>query len=105
MKITIRTKEVDLTSPLNQYINQKIGSLSRFVKSFDKEGVAEIWLEISRTTKHHRQGKVFRAEANLRLPGKILRAESENWDIRIAIDQIKDKMQREIKKYKELTRR
>lgn len=105
MKINTRAKYLDLTPPINQYLEQKIGSLARFIKSFDKDGVAEIWLEISRTTKHHRRGKVFRAEADLRLPGKILRVESENCDIRVAIDQIKDKLQREIKKYKELIRK
>ena len=101
MKINTRTKDLDLTPSIRTYIDQKIGSLSRFVKSFDKEGLVEIWLEISRTTKHHRRGNVYRAEADLHLPGKILRAESENWDMRVAIDEIKDKLQREIKKYKE----
>ena len=33
---------------------------------------------------------------------KILRAEHSDWDIRVAIDKVKDKLQQEIKKYKEI---
>jgi len=37
----------------------------------------------------------------LDLPGKVLRAEHEDWDARVAVDQMKDKLKREIIKYKE----
>ena len=102
MKINLKATELDLTPALREYIERKIDSLSRFLKRWDAEGAVEIWVEVARTTRHHHKGNVFRAEADLRLPGKVLRAEDEDRDIRTAIDRIKDKLKREIEKYKEL---
>lgn len=100
MKIILTSTNLDLTPSLKNYIEIKFGSLSRFVKRFDKEGAAEIRIEVSRTTRHHRKGSVFRAEADLRLPGKMLRAEARNRDIRLAINEVKDELQLQIRKYR-----
>lgn len=102
MKINLKATGLDLTPALREYAEQKIGSLEKFVKRWDAEGVVEVWVEVGRITKHHHKGDVFRAEADLRLPGKVLRAEDEDWDIRAALDRLKDKLKREIEKYKEL---
>ena len=99
MKITIK-KTFDLTPSLSLYIENKLAPLAKFVKHFDETGEAQIWLEISRTTRHHRKGDVFMAAADLRLPGKILRGEAEAENIRKAIDLAKQELQSEITKYK-----
>jgi len=39
-------------------------------------------------------------DANLDLPGEVLRAEEDSNDVRAAIDAVKDKLKREIEKYK-----
>lgn len=102
MVINIKATNLKLTPAIEDYINQKIErDLAKFVRRLDEKGAAKLFIEIARTTRHHKQGDVFRAEADLRLPGKVLRAEAEEWDIRVAVDQIKDELQREIKKYKE----
>lgn len=100
MKINVKVSGFDLTPSLSVYIEDKLGSLSKLIKRFDEEGVAELWLDLSRTTRHHHKGKVFRAEADLRLPKKILRAQKEAGDIRAAIDMLKDMLHLEINKYK-----
>ncbi|MBI5147554.1 MAG: ribosome-associated translation inhibitor RaiA [Parcubacteria group bacterium] len=100
MKISIKGTNLDLTPAISEFIELKIGSLSRFIGAFDEKGVVEVKVEIQRTTKHHRRGDVFRAEANLRLPKKILRAEHSDADIRTAIDFVKNKLKLEIEKYK-----
>ena len=75
--------------------------LAKFVKAFDREGVVELKLEVSRTSNHHRKGdEVFMAAADLRLPGKILRGEASASDIRKAIDEVRDILHMEIEKYK-----
>jgi len=77
--------------------------LDKFIsKKFEEKGEIKVEIEIARLTKHHRQGDVFYAEANIHLPRKILRAEHSDWDVRVAIDKVKDKLQQEIKKYKEV---
>jgi len=101
MKISIKATNLDSTPALKEYVEDKIGALGKFIKRWDLEGAVEIWLEVGRTTKHHNKGDVFRAEADLRLPGKILRAEEQDSDVRVAIDRVRDKLKREIEKYKE----
>ena len=99
MKINIK-KTTDITQSLRIYIEEKLEPLAKFVQRFDETGEAAIWLEISRTTKHHKKGEVFKAAADLRLPGKILRAEEYAIDIRTAIDQARDTLRIEIEKYR-----
>lgn len=99
MRIIIKTTNLDLTAPLKEYAEEKIGSLSRFLKSFEKEGAVKAVVELGRTTKHHHKGEVFRAEINLSLGiNKVLRAEAESRDIRLAIDEVKKKLRQRISK-------
>ena len=98
MKITIKGTNIELSDSVYQYINDKIGGLDRFVKNVSP---AECWVEVERTTKHHRSGDIFRAEIQIKLPGSYgIRAESTQWDLHQAIDEAKDKMQQRLKKYK-----
>lgn len=101
MKINIKTKNLDLTDPLRVYIDDKIGSLKRFLKHYEQDRNVVVDVEVSRPSKHHHKGEVFYAEVNLDLPGKLLRASAEDYDARLAINKVKDKMQREIVDYKE----
>jgi ribosomal subunit interface protein len=97
----ITKKSLDVTEPLEQYIEEKLAPLARFIEPFEKEGDAELHLEVSRTTHHHRKGdEVFMAAANLTLPGKVLRGEATADDIRKAIDEVRNMLLMEIKKYK-----
>ena len=98
MKIIIRTKNLILIPSLENYINRKINSLERF---FLNPLEAEFRVEIKKTTKHHRKGKVFQTLVQIQLPGKIIRAESVSRDLRLTIDEVKDELQQELKKYKE----
>jgi len=102
MKIIIRAKELELTTAINDYINEKIGFLGRFLKRFETKQDIKAEIEIARATEHHRHGRVFYAEANLYLPGKTLRAEYSDLEIRAAIDEIQGMLKQEIKKYKEI---
>jgi len=107
MKINIKATNLELTPAITVYIEEKINGLEKFIsgealKQWDESNQAavEATVEIARTTNHHRQGDVYRAEINLKVPGRILRAEAEQWDMRVAIDQAKDELQVELKKYK-----
>lgn len=101
MKINIKATNLDLTQAIREYIGIKIGSLDRFLKRFEVKSEIEVFVEIAHTTKHHRHGNVLYAEATIPLGKKILRAEHSDFDIRIAIDRVRDKLQQEINKYKE----
>jgi len=104
MKIDIKYTGVDSTPAIEEYINEKIGALAKFIQGLEKGTELKAFVEIGRTTKHHQKGPVFRAECNVEVPGTILRVEHEDWDIRVAIDKIKNVMQGRIKKYLETHR-
>lgn len=99
MKINIK-RSPDLDADLDGYIEAKLSPLAKFVKHFDEAGDAEIWIEIARTTEHHKKGEVFKAAIDLRIPKKVLHAEAYEEDIRTAIDQARDILRSEIEKYK-----
>lgn len=104
MKIIIKTKNLQLTPYLNEYINKKIGALKKFSRIFQRDDngktLAEVFVEIEKITKHHRKGDIFKAEAQVILPGKSLVAESIGEDLLKSIIEVKEDLENEIKKYK-----
>lgn len=104
MKIIIKTKNLELSQSLENYINEKIGGLKKFIKNLQKkeEGktLSEVFVEVEKETKHHRHGEVFVAKAQVMLPGKSLIAKASKEDLLLAIVEVKDELQQEIKKYK-----
>jgi len=112
MKIVIQTKNVKLSPVLREYVREKINSLEKFAGGlFGKDYFdhfftkgkpkVEVWVEIGKTGQHHRKGPFFRAECQMRFPGQSIRAEARSKDLKLAINEIKDELQREIKEYKE----
>ncbi len=104
MKIDIRTKNLKLTDELQSFIEEKIGSLKKFInilkKSEKKNTLAEVFFTIEKETKHHNKGEVFRSEARILFPGRKIMAQSAGDDLLLTVVEIKDKLQQEIKKYK-----
>lgn len=106
MKINIKATNLDLTPAIRVYVEKKIGELDKFVQKVGHEykpekgkAVYEAWVEVERTTFHHRKGNIFRAEVQIRFPGKSVRAESKQDDLHLAINEVKDELQRQLKKY------
>ena len=108
MKIIIKATNIKLTRSLRDFIEEKIGGLEKFLEDiltkidvFDgKKPRAECFIEIGKPSRHHRKGNVFYAEAQIPLPGKGVRSEAEREDLREAICEVKDELQRLLKKYK-----
>lgn len=99
MQIITKYTNLDATPAIDAYVANKIGSLKKFIQPWETNAEVIVRVEIARTTNHHNKGDIFCAEANVDAPGKLLRATHEDWDIRVAIDQMKDKLQVEIKKF------
>ena len=98
MKINIKTTNIDLTEALSDYVDQKMGQMEKFIESDDGSVLCDV--EIGTTTKHHQSGKIFRAEINLRISGKDLRAVSEKEDLYVAINDAKEEIIETIKSRK-----
>ncbi|MDO8654980.1 MAG: ribosome-associated translation inhibitor RaiA [bacterium] len=101
MRIEIKGATI-LTPALKEYIVKKFQQISRFVKrNEEQEGEKVLFVEVAKTTKHHKKGPIFYAEATLRLAKNVLRAESVGSDMQSALDQLKDVFKREVLRHKE----
>ena len=105
MKIVIRTKNIKLNRALEDFIEKKINDLERFSEIFDEKKYfngyfgkgkprVEAWVEVEK------EGLFFRAECQMRLPGRSLRSGVQAKDLKLAIVEVKDELQRQLKQYK-----
>lgn len=97
MSINIKATNIELTSAISDYVNKKIESISRYVGT-DKEMI--IYVEVGKTTKHHKQGDYFKAEFDVSVDGEKFFTDSEKSDLYKAIDDAKDEVIKKIKNYK-----
>jgi len=108
MKIHIQTKNFELTSAIRIFVEEKIQPLEKFIdvgaETFESPAGKEkppvnAWVELGKRP-HHHKGPVFRAECQIELPKNSVRAEAVSNDLRSAIVEVKDELQRELKKLK-----
>jgi len=97
MKIDMKATNLELTPSIKTYIEEKVGGLERFINVSEEfktgeTAPVEAFVEIARTTKHHKHGDVLRAEIMIKVKGEMYRAEASDWDARVALDSAKDLM-------------
>lgn len=100
MKLDILYKNITSDEPLKFFVNDKIGGLEKFIGA----GPIEARVEIGLPSKHHRSGRIYYAEVNLKVGGKLLRATCQHEDLRNAIVDAKNELQRQLKKFKDKKR-
>ncbi len=98
MKKDVKASNIVLTRAISRYIKEKVDHLDKFIDKNDESASAKI--EVGKTTGHHK-GDIFRAELNVHIAGKDFRAESTREDLYAALDDVKDEMSAELKKFKE----
>jgi len=97
MERILKGTKIAINENIEQEVEEKIFALAKLAPQ-----ALAFRVELELTTRHHQKGKIFRAEVNVDLPRKVLRAEGWGENINQAINQIKDEIKREIIKYKEL---
>lgn len=106
MKVDISYKNIKPDEPLRVFVDDKIGGLEKFLgqgPSRLRQGFGEPMearVEIGLPSRHHRSGRIYYAEVNLRIGGKLLRATCQHEDLRNAIVDVKNELQRQIEKFK-----
>ncbi|MBU3918940.1 ribosome-associated translation inhibitor RaiA [Patescibacteria group bacterium] len=105
MIIQIKATNIELNESLRIFVEDKVGELKKNLVKFDElhekgREKVNVHIEIGKTTKHHRKGDIFRAEIQVYLPKKLLRAVVKGIDLRSAIIEARDELDREIIKYK-----
>ncbi len=96
MIIQLTGRGIDLTPSIKDYASKKAESLNKFYNN--RITMAEIVVGIN--NRHHRKGDMFMAEFKLDVPGKSLFSAKQAENLYFAIDQVKDYLQNELKKYK-----
>lgn len=108
MRIHIKTTNFELTSAVKTLTEEKLVlPAERLLESLNNKADIIFDVELAKTTKHHKEGKIWRCEINLDLPGikGILRASALGESLEEAVNLVKSKLEREIKKYKDKSAR
>lgn len=100
MKIQLLGSKIEIPEGLKTFTEKKFLSLSKQLKRYEKDGGdLLLHVEIARTTRHHKKGEIYYIEATLHLPGKTLRIEHHDEEVRKGITQAKNRMKELIGEY------
>ena len=100
MKYILQPLNISISNSISVLVETKVRTLERFVSRFDPKTV-EARIEVGKPSRHHHTGLVFYAEINLKIPGKLLRAEATHLDLSFAINEAFKEIERQVKDYKE----
>lgn len=90
MKINIRGKNIDVTEALRQYIEKRVGKFEKFLNE-----LAEATVTISTEKYTHK------IDVLVKVNGHLIQAEGKTEDLYSAVDQVVEKLEKQILKYKE----
>ena len=90
MQLSITGHHVEISDSLKEYINTK---MERVKRHFDQLIDAHVVLDVSKQR--------HKAETTLQISGSKIRAASEHDDMYAAIDDMIDKLDRQVRKHKE----
>ncbi|MAY36745.1 ribosome hibernation-promoting factor, HPF/YfiA family [Litorivivens sp.] len=93
MQITVSGHHVDVTPAMREYVNNK---LTRLQRHFDNITNTDVTLTVEKL--------IQKAEGTVHVAGADLFAASESEDMYAAIDQLADKLDRQLIKHKEKNR-
>lgn len=99
MRLQVKASNLSLSPEIEGYIHKKVQGLERLVPSGDTSAVLSV--EVAKTTEHHRAGDIFRAEFDLHIAGKHIRADAEASDIFSALDIAKDEALQALRSHKD----
>lgn len=98
MTINIKTTNITLTEAISDYTSKRLDAITQFFKD---DTTVKCDIELGRTTHHHKNGDIFRAEIHITGKNKDHYASAEEEDLYKAIDMVRDEMLREVRTGKE----
>lgn len=93
MNTNIKATNIELTDSISDYVNKRLSGLEKFVREGEE---MDVYVEVGKTTKHHKQGDFFRAEFNIEISGSKFYTFSEKEDLYKAIDDAREQVVRKI---------
>ncbi len=95
MNLTISGHHLEVTPALRTYV---IGKLDRITRHFDQVVDVKVLLSIENQTEKERRQK---AECNIHVKGSDMFAESAHEDMYAAVDELVDKLDRQVVRHKD----
>ncbi|GLG02749.1 ribosomal subunit interface protein [Alicyclobacillus hesperidum subsp. aegles] len=92
MKIQVHGDNISVTSALQEYVDKKIGRLTRYF-----EGEADKQIHVTMAV----EGTYHRVEMTVHVHGVIFRAEEKSQDMYASIDLVTDKLEEQVHRYKQ----
>jgi putative sigma-54 modulation protein len=92
MNTNIKATNIELTDSVRDYVDKRVNSLEKFLNNDN----VQVQVEVAKTTNHHKNGEVYKAEMDIRADGKKFFAVSESEDLYSAIDKVRESMMSEL---------
>jgi len=89
MNLQVRGRNIEVTNSLKEYVGKRVGKLDKFI---DNLGDAQVTLTVEKDS--------HRIEVTIPINGMILRGEESTGDMYTSIDQVVEKLIKQIGKYK-----
>ncbi len=104
MKIQIKGRNVVVTDALHEYAEEKLSRLQRYLQEHHTDEVSRVELELM-VEKNKSIATPQVAEATVFTRGPVIRAKESSTDMYASIDLVADKLQRQVKKYRDRLQR
>jgi putative sigma-54 modulation protein len=88
MNINIKATNIELTDAIRDYVEKKVESLEKFLNNDN----VQVQVEVAKTTNHHKNGEVYKAEFDIRANGKKFFTVAESEDLYSAVDMARESM-------------
>lgn len=89
MKVLVRGRNINVTNALKEYVEKRVGKLTRFLDNIEEATVIMVV-----------EGESHKVEVTVPFNGMILRGEESTGDMYGSIDLVVDKLEKQIEKYK-----
>lgn len=104
MKIQIKGRNVVVTDAMQEYAEEKLSRLHRYLQEHHTDEVSRVELELM-VEKNKSIATPQVAEATVFTRGPVIRAKESSTDMYASIDLVADKLQRQVKKYRDRMQR
>lgn len=91
MKIAVTFRHMEVSEPVKSYVEEKLARVKKYI---EEPIDAQIALSVEKKIRHH-------AEVTIVAKGITIKASEETSDMYAAIDLVVDKIERQLKRYKE----
>ena len=95
MKIIISGKHLKITDAIKNYTEEKINKIPKYTDAITE---VDIVLSVEDTKS---SGQIHKADGLVYASGTKIKVETENTDLYAAIDKLEEKLERQVRKYKE----